>query len=135
MTVICLVSISNLLVARTCWHTCSRPLSSRSPRNLTNTISSNDNRTRSRGSETESPWSPLSAIVVVVHETRVLISRRVNWNCRADRTCLPPQSLTTECGKWAEANCCPGAAASFSCTCINLLLERPGVLARTTCAL
>lgn len=33
-------------------HTCNRPLSSRSPRNLTKTISSMERRTRSRGSET-----------------------------------------------------------------------------------
>lgn len=40
-----------------------RPFSSRSPRSFTNTISSRDRRTRSRGSETEAPASSVSAIV------------------------------------------------------------------------
>ena len=38
--------------ARKSKHTCNRPFNSRSPRNLTKTISSMERRTRSRGSET-----------------------------------------------------------------------------------
>jgi len=43
--------------------TCNRPLSSRSPLSLTNTVSSNDSRTKSKGSDTvAASASPASAM-------------------------------------------------------------------------
>ena len=74
-------------------YTCKRPLSSRSPRSLTNTISSKDRRTRSNGSETAaaSP-SPVSAIFGYQCFKRYL------W-CRQNR----------KCGR----NCCALSAAKF----------------------
>lgn len=58
------ISVSSLSL-RVGAHTCSLPFSSRSPRSRTNTISSRDNRTRSRGSDTAVAASSVESAMVL----------------------------------------------------------------------
>ncbi len=72
-------------------HTCNRPLSSRSPRNLTKTISSMERRTRSRGSETVAAAaagesSARSAILCCVGwDKSSFLFKDVKWGCLEKR--------------------------------------------------
>jgi hypothetical protein len=66
------------------WHTCNLPFNSRSPRSLTNTISSRQRRTRSSGSDTgaEAPssTSAMTCSVGIVVKN-VVVATLVAWNC------------------------------------------------------